>query len=155
MRSSSVSLIFVVAFSAGAFYGCGGSSGTKSTPKCVLNSECTKIGPNLVCALGFCVSPCNESVDCGAGLLCVKTDKGNACRAPEAAKCAQNSDCKDPLVCGRDLTCRQECVEDRDCPGGTKENGQKCTASGTCADPKVDKNYDPITNDFKASPSTG
>ena len=155
MRLGGFALIFVLAFSAGALHGCGGGSSQKATPTCVRASECSG---TLVCALGFCVQPCEASKDCPTGQLCVKaSDTGNACRAPEVAaiKCAMNSDCKDPLVCGRDLTCRQECAADVDCPGGGKTGGQRCTVSHTCADPKLDKNYDPTTNDYESSASTG
>jgi hypothetical protein len=161
MRTFSLSLLFIVAFSAGILHGCGGSPAMKAaTPKCVLASQCTG---NLVCALGFCVSACEQSKDClpaSAGLLCVKSDVGNACRAPEAAKgCVQNSDCKKlcsdtatvcPVVCGRDLQCRTQCVDDVDCL-----RGQKCTVGGSCADLILDKAiYDPKTNDF-ILPTTG
>jgi hypothetical protein len=154
--TGSLALVFVLAFTAGVLHGCGGS-GAKATPKCTLNSTCAG---NLVCALGFCVNACNDngSKDCNGG-LCVKSDQGNVCRAPEVAKkCALNSECASPLVCGKDLTCRTECMADVDCPLGDKPMGtpgrQVCTVSGTCADPAVDKTYDPATNDFKA-PTTG
>jgi hypothetical protein len=147
----------VVVLAAGALQGCGGGGGAKPTPTCTLTSDCNHIAPGkgLVCALGYCVSMCNESVDCvPAPQLCVKTDMGNVCRAPEAkAKgCAQNSDCSGfctdptncPIVCGRDLTCRTQCATSVDCL-----KGQVCTVSGSCADPKVDTTYDSKTNDFK------
>ncbi|HEY2730979.1 MAG TPA: hypothetical protein VGK52_13640 [Polyangia bacterium] len=152
--------------------GCGGSA-AKPTVTCALNSDChgpNDAGANLVCALGFCVSPCNDSSDCPTNQLCVKSDNGNACRPPEAAKtCAQPSDCTKlcpkmsmdggpagvcPLTCGRDLTCRDQCSADVDCPGQGSSDPQKCTASHVCIDPKVDVSiYDPATNDFKASVS--
>src|SRR6266481_6174386 len=91
MRTSSLALVFVFAFTAGVLHGCGGSSGVKPTPTCVRNSECTG---NLVCALGFCVQQCSSSKDCSNNQLCIKSDNGNACRAPEvAAGCVMNSDC--------------------------------------------------------------
>jgi hypothetical protein len=183
MRIASLTLVLVVAVALSALHGCGGSSGAKPTPKCVLNSDCrmgSDAGSTLVCALGFCVSPCNDSGDCASGQLCIKSDNGNACRAPEAAKgCVLNSDCTKlctsagddgsvatttdggtssacPIVCGRDQSCRTECATDVDCPGGTLPDGskgkQKCTVSGACIDPVVDMSiYDPTTNDFKAS----
>jgi Protein of unknown function (DUF1565) len=158
MRIFSLSLLFVVAFSAGMLHGCGGSPAAKATPRCVLASDCKGA---LVCALGFCVSACEQSKDCSGGQLCVKSDMGNACRAPEttAKGCAQNSDCKKlcadtatvcPVVCGRDLQCRTQCIEDVDCL-----RGQKCTVGGSCADLILDKAiYDPATNDFIV-PTTG
>jgi hypothetical protein len=151
--------------------GCGGSTKAKATPKCVLNSDChgpNDAGATLVCALGFCVSPCNDSSDCPLGELCIKSDNGNACRAPEIAKgCVMNSDCTKlctdvaddggtadsgssdggaaavcPIICGRDDSCRTECKTNVDCPGGNLPDGtvgmQKCTTSGACIDPIVD-----------------
>jgi hypothetical protein len=175
MRNGSLALIFIAALGAGVLHGCGGSSGPKPTPHCLLNSDChgaNDAGTTLVCALGFCVSPCNDSSDCAAGQLCVRSDNGNACRAPEAAaKCAQPSDCQKfcpamsmdggeapvcPLTCGRDLTCRDQCSTDIDCPGQGTTNPQKCTASHVCIDPKVDVLiYDPATNDFNTSVGAG
>jgi hypothetical protein len=155
MRIARLSLVFVLAFGAGAIHGCGGSPAAKPTPKCVLASECSG---NLVCALGFCVSMCQQSKDClpsSANLLCVKSDMGNACRAPETAAkgCVLNSDCTKlcsdkstvcPIVCGRDLTCRTQCATSDDCL-----KGQVCTNSGACADLILDKDiYDPNTNEF-------
>jgi hypothetical protein len=166
MRIGSFALVFILAFSAGALHGCGGGS-AKPTPKCVLASDCTG---DLVCALGFCVAQCAQSKDCPSGQLCVKADTGNACRAPEIAKgCAQNSDCTDhcqksddagtsvcPIVCGRDFSCRTQCAADVDCPGGGRPGGQKCTVSGACVDPVLEAAiYDPKTNEFKASATTG
>ena len=172
MRNGSLALFVILALAgaAGILQSCGGSSGAKATPHCVLNSDCKAMGSTLVCALGFCVSPCNDSSDCTGGALCVKSDNGNACRAPEAAaKCAQPSDCTKfcpamsmdggpagvcPLTCGRDLTCRDQCSADIDCPGQGTGQAQKCTASHVCIDPMVDKNiYDPTTNDFNSNVS--
>jgi hypothetical protein len=59
-----------------------------------------------------------------------------------------------PLTCGRDLTCRDQCQADIDCPGQGTAQPQKCTTSHVCVDPKVDMSiYDPTTNDFKANVS--
>jgi hypothetical protein len=127
----------------------------------VHTSDCDTIAPGkgLVCALGFCVSQCNQSVDCTPATdLCVKTDTGNVCRAPELAKpmtCVMNSDCSNfcadptncPIICGRDLTCRTQCKTAVDCPS-TPGHTQVCTKSGACADPKVDMDYNMQTNDF-------
>src|ERR1700753_3971919 len=123
MRISNLALVVIFAFSVGTVSSCGGSSSAKPTPKCVLSSEG---GGNLVCPLGFCVAPCQQSKDCPSGELCVNTGTDKACRAPEAAKCALNSQCSSPLVCGKDLTCRQMCAGDVDCL-----TGQVCTKSGT------------------------
>jgi hypothetical protein len=171
MRTGSLLLVVVVGVMVAALHGCGSSATPKATPKCVLNSDChgpNDAGANLVCALGFCVSPCNDSSDCPSGELCIKSDNGNACRAPEAAKgCVMNSDCTKlctdaaddggtpdsgsadggamsvcPIICGRDDSCRTECKTNVDCPGGNLPDGtvgmQKCTTSGACIDPVVD-----------------
>ena len=48
--------------------------------------------------------------------------------------CVMNSDCVDPLICGRDLRCRQACATNRDCPGDDQlcvignDQGQKVCA---------------------------
>jgi hypothetical protein len=129
------------------------------TPKCSMNSQCAG---NLTCALGYCVQTCATSKDCSPSTeLCVKLPAGNVCRAPEVASttCHYDSDCTTPLVCGKDLTCRQQCHADLDCPGGTLPAGtagrQVCTVSMRCVDPMLDKmNYDPMTNDL-IPPMTG
>jgi hypothetical protein len=121
-------------------------------------------GQHKVCALGYCVSACNAAVDCmPVGDLCVKTDTGNACRAPEAKAtgCVLPSDCTKfcadpttcPLTCGRDLTCRTQCKAAIDCPS-TPGHTQVCTASGACADPKID-NYNPVTNELNPPMASG
>src|SRR5450432_1450905 len=172
MPNTSLAVVFIFAFTAGVLHGCGGgSTGAKATPHCLLNSDCkgkTGAGSDLVCALGYCVSQCAESIDCPSGQLCIKTDNGSACRAPEVAKgCKLNSDCTTfctataddagvtpvcPIICGGDSTCRTQCKMDVDCPGGGPGhvNGQKCTKSGACVDPVLEAAiYDPTTNDFK------
>jgi hypothetical protein len=162
------------AAAAAFFIGCGGSK-APPTPECSLNSDCAKFQPpGLICALGYCVKPCNISSDCPNSERCVivgsatqdggadaapdasagaATDGstaiasvvGTACQAPEAVFCHYNSDCKLPLVCGIDQQCRDQCKTAQDCP-----MGQVCTAnSHLCADPSVDKNYDPTTMDFR------
>jgi hypothetical protein len=133
----------------GVLAGCGGSSGNKPnpTPRCALPSDCTGA---LTCIQGFCVNQCVQSKDCPAGQRCIPASEsavGNSCQPPERTTCSYTSDCTRPLVCGIDQQCRAQCQSDIDCP-----SGQRCTASTKlCADPFIDKNYDPVTNEFKGS----
>src|SRR5450432_1921339 len=149
-----------------ALVGCGGSS-KPMTPQCSLNSDCAKLStPGLVCALGYCVKPCNISSDCPTGQRCIVLTsnadggtgsgadagvaQGTACQAPELATCNYNSMCKAPLVCSSDHQCRDMCETNADCPGmGTGAGAQVCTSiTHLCADPAVDKDYDSAINDF-------
>jgi hypothetical protein len=153
-------LIMVAVAGLGAF-GCG-SSGPVGTPHCVLNSDCKS---PLVCALGYCVDQCTESRDCPAGQRCVSLEApgdagagsgdggvatpgaGLSCQPTDLAMCQYTSQCRAPLVCALDQQCRNQCLQDLDCP---KE--QKCTSvTHLCADPTVDKDYDPATNEFKST----
>jgi hypothetical protein len=126
------------------------------TPQCLVNGDCSKIdaggGPTLICALGYCVDPCGASSDCPNGERCVVVTsatadggvRGTACQAPETVTCQSNSQCKTPLVCGVDGQCRDMCATSAECP-----TQQVCTsATHLCADPAVDKDYNPATNDF-------
>src|SRR5665213_705833 len=153
--------------------GCGGGS-KPTTPQCSLNSDCAKLStPGLVCALGYCVKPCNDSLDCPNNERCIvvtaasdggaSTDggadagvaQGTACQAPETVTCHYTSDCKSPLVCGIDLQCRDQCQADIDCPGGST-GVEVCTVmTHLCADPAIDKDYDPTTKDFKVTAGAG
>ena len=125
---------------------CGGSSGSSQpqpTTRCVRASDCTGA---LACIQGFCVEQCVESKDCPSGERCIAATGGttNTCQPPETAKCTYTSQCTNPLVCGIDEQCRSQCQSDVDCP-----HGQKCTSnSKLCADPTIDTNYDPATNEF-------
>jgi hypothetical protein len=151
--------------------GCGGGS-KPTTPQCSLNSDCAKLStPGLVCALGYCVKPCNISSDCPTGQRCIVLTstadagadsgastggagagvaQGTACQAPELATCNYNSMCKAPLVCSSDHQCRDMCETNADCPGmGTGAGAQVCTSiTHLCADPAVDKDYNSTINDF-------
>jgi hypothetical protein len=144
---------------------CGGSAKPAPTPECAINSDCLKYGPNLVCALNFCVKPCRYSLDCPNNERCIvlgaATDGGTpvvndgganaptACEAPELTTCHYNSECS-PLVCGIDLVCRNQCLTNVDCPGQGTNDPQVCTVnSHLCADPMTDKDYDPTTKDFR------
>src|SRR5580704_7820148 len=145
---------------------CGGSGAKPTTPQCVLNSDCAKLSPpGLVCALGYCVQACKASSDCPNSERCVLLNsslggdasvsvadagaavEGTACQAPETLGCQYTSQCKQPLVCGDDHQCRDQCETDVDCP-----TQQKCTSvTHLCADPSIDKDYDPAINDFVIS----
>jgi hypothetical protein len=142
---------------------CGGNGAKPTTPQCVLNSDCAKLSPpGLVCALGYCVQACKASSDCPNSERCVLLDsslggdasvsvadagaavQGTACQAPETVVCQYTSQCKQPLVCGDDHQCRDQCETDVDCP-----MQQKCTSmTHLCADPTIDKDYNAAINDF-------
>ena len=149
-----------------ALVGCGGSS-KPTTPQCSLPSDCAKLStPGLVCALGYCVKPCNVSSDCPiVGQRCIVLTaagdggtstadagvaQGTACQAPELAMCNYNSMCSPPLVCSSDRQCRDMCETNADCPGmGMGAGAQVCTSTThLCADPAVDKDYNATINDF-------
>src|SRR5579862_8752311 len=132
-----VALVATLLFAAG----CGSSGGTKATTVlCVHASDCTG---NLTCTQGYCVAVCASSKDCN-GDRCVEATEGPTCQPTEKVTCHYNSDCTSPLVCSGDLQCRSQCQTTDDCP-----KNQICTTtSKLCADPTVDKNYDPTTMDF-------
>jgi hypothetical protein len=126
--------------------GCGGGGGTKpiATPRCVRDSDCSGA---LACIQTYCVEACVDSKDCPTGQRCIPAAGGNSCQPPEKSTCVYTSDCTQPLVCGQDLQCRAQCQTSVDCL-----HGQSCTAlTHLCADPTVDKNYDPITNEFTST----
>jgi alpha-tubulin suppressor-like RCC1 family protein len=136
--------LFVV--SASLIGGCGGGSG-KPTPAtgCVFNSDCAA---GLICSFGLCHAECAANGDCAGGGMCLKTtttsDAGvlvtaYTCQPPTEAHCVYNSNCTTPLVCGRDETCRNQCVTSVDCPPG-----QVCTSSAVCA---LSTQLTPGTND--------
>ena len=147
--------------------GCGGGS-KPTTPQCSLNSDCAKLStPGLICALGYCVRPCNISSDCPNNERCVVVGRGadggtstggadagvaqgTACQAPETVTCNYNSACKAPLVCSSDHQCRDMCETNVDCPGmGMGPGSQVCTSmTHLCADPILDKDYNATINDF-------
>ncbi|HVV53471.1 MAG TPA: hypothetical protein VHO06_27685, partial [Polyangia bacterium] len=158
---------------------CGGSSKPPPTPECLRNSDCEKYQPaGLVCALNYCVRQCRDSSDCPYNEHCVvignagSSDGGadagagsvadagaganlaTACQAPEVTICHYNSDCT-PLICAIDQVCRSQCQTDVDCPGNlpgeVSMDPQVCTVNThVCVDPKLDKDYDPATKDFRS-----
>ncbi|HEY4392967.1 MAG TPA: hypothetical protein VGP64_02845, partial [Polyangia bacterium] len=128
-----------------ALAGCGSSAKPTPTTACALNSDCA---PGLICTFGLCHSQCAVNGDCAGSGMCLKTtataDGGSTatvytCEAATEVHCIYNSDCKPPLVCGRDEQCRNQCAGDVDCAPG-----QKCAASGVCATPEQ---IDPHTGD--------
>jgi hypothetical protein len=125
-------LLIVAAGAMVPLWGCGGGS-SNSTPAgatCALNSECAK---GLTCSFGRCQSACKEERDCPTGQQCVKNATGTtSCLLPAVEACHYNSDCPNPLVCGTDLKCRNQCHADRDCATAT----QRCVLpEGVCAEP--------------------
>jgi alpha-tubulin suppressor-like RCC1 family protein len=130
VRSLAAGLVLV---SASLLSGCGGGS-AKPTPGmgCALNSDCAT---GLICTFGLCHAACVKDTDCNPG-MCVKSNASgdggtliNVCQLAVESHCYYNSDCKTPLVCGRDEQCRNQCQSDVDCV-----SGQVCTTSGVCAD---------------------
>ena len=120
---------------------CGGSSKVAPTPKCYLSSDCQN---PLQCVQTYCVAACVQSRDCPSGERCITATQGNTCQPLETATCQYTSQCTAPLVCALDRQCRNQCQKDVDCT-----TGQKCTSvTHLCADPFIDKNYDPATNEF-------
>jgi hypothetical protein len=127
--------------------GCGSSS-TPKTPTCLLASDCQN---SLQCVQGYCVTACKQSKDCPSGERCIIATQGNTCQPTETAKCQYTSQCTVPLVCALDGECRNQCQADIDCL-----TGQKCTSvTHLCADPSIDKNYDPATNEFVGMADAG
>ena len=128
--------------------GCSSSSKVPATPKCFLASDCQNL---LQCVQGYCVKACAQSRDCPNGERCITAAEGNTCQPLETATCQYNSQCTKPLVCAFDQKCRDQCQQNIDCP-----TGQMCTSiTHLCADPTIDKNYDPATNEFVATNDGG
>lgn len=167
MKVGRLSLAGIAALAAISL-GCGSKPAQPVISPCHHDSECAT---NLVCALGYCVNVCQTSRDCPNSERCVVvggTDGGTArtapdggqplgataCEAPQAVSCRYTTDCTAPLVCGSDDQCRNECESDRDCPGG--DTGiEVCTAmTHLCADPALDKDYDPTIKDFRFDAGT-
>jgi hypothetical protein len=94
---------------------------------CIIDSDCRA---PLVCAFKTCHDQCTvseggSSPDCPSGQLCVASDRPyHVCQV--IVGCSLNSDCPSPLVCGRDLECRDQCASARDCVAGD------VCADGTC-----------------------
>ena len=130
LRSVAAGLVLVTA---SLLSGCGGGSG-KPAPGmgCALTSQCAA---GLICTFGFCHDQCEKDVDCTPGMCLKSTTVGdagaalNVCQLATESHCYYNSDCKTPLVCGRDEQCRNQCQSNVDCV-----TGQICTSSGVCAD---------------------
>jgi hypothetical protein len=131
MTTRRLALLFVgAAFALGL--GTCSSDGKKLTlgSGCVINTDC--LDP-LSCSFGKCHVACREARDCAAGATCLKSTTGNVCALNEEQKCVYDSNCPAPLVCGRDLKCRNECEADRDCATST----QACVLPDkVCAEPE-------------------
>ena len=131
--------------SASLIAGCGGGSGSRPRHGLHFNSDCAA---GLICSFGLCHAECAANGDCTGGGMCLKTtttsDAGvpvtaYTCQPATEAHCVYNSNCTTPLVCGRDETCRNQCVTSVDCPPG-----QVCTSSAVCA---LSTELTPGTND--------
>lgn len=92
----------------------GGACQLPEEAACTLTSGCTT---GLECRFGTCTTACVEDRDCTMGATCEPdmAAGANACIEPVTELCIYNSDCPEPLVCGRDQLCHLECAEDRDC----------------------------------------
>ncbi|HEX2657161.1 MAG TPA: hypothetical protein VHU40_02770 [Polyangia bacterium] len=162
------------------------SPAMSTTPKCQFNTECvTKFGAGYQCApngSGYCVPACLGNPDCPAGQRCITltalgaaggvsgTDglggaggglvatapTGSVCQPPELQTCTLNSQCIDPLVCGIDRQCRNQCNTAKDCGPG-RMRPQVCTSiTHVCVDLDIDgKTYDPTTNEIIMASGTG
>ncbi|MFO0571406.1 MAG: putative metal-binding motif-containing protein [Polyangiaceae bacterium] len=96
---------------------------------CLINSDCSQSPDQLICAFQRCHIQCNSSADCDTGLRCVLgTKPEHVCLLKEEQDCKLSSDCPDPLVCGPDGECRDQCKTNSDCV-----EGQECT-DHMCAD---------------------
>jgi alpha-tubulin suppressor-like RCC1 family protein len=121
--------------------------------ECTLSSDCPE---GLVCRFDTCTNVCSSDRDCINGLICDVIEAGNlACRDPSEEECRLNSDCRDPLICARDLRCRPECRTNRDC-----RDGLVCDV--TAADPScvpesmlTDAGMDSGVDAMDAMPDTG
>jgi len=144
LRALAICVLAAAALAMGA--GCSDHKTTPPGKACLINSDCNN---PLSCTFGKCHEPCRADGDCPNGGRCVWTgpapeDGGvnaSTIRVCVEEKCAQNSICPDPLVCGRDLECRNECEADRDCPNKTYRcviggpNGEKVCAEPDAVDP--------------------
>jgi hypothetical protein len=110
-RTVSVGLL-VGAMVVSVLAGCSDKSKPAPGAACLRNTDCED---PLSCTFGRCHESCREARDCAPGQLCVQAQGGNVCLLVTEDKCAFNSDCPAPLVCGRDLQCRNMCSGDRDC----------------------------------------
>lgn len=108
---------------------------------CTINSDCDS---PLSCTYNKCHEACREDGDCALNYTCVySTLSGTDAGGPRYKVCVYepcvfDSICPKPLVCGRDLKCRNQCEADIDCPGAK----QKCVIGGphdqkVCAEPEA------------------
>lgn len=94
--------------------GCGGDDQpTKAVGDiCYVASDCPD---PLVCAYQKCRNQCLSSKDCPSKHHCVgaTAPRTGVCLPDE--DCKRNSDCNQPLVCGRSNLCEQQCQKTVDC----------------------------------------
>ena len=84
---------------------------------CDLSSDCDT---PLVCRLQRCRIECATSRDCTQRTQCLTDEAGlGACQLPDETRCALDSECTPPLVCGQGR-CLNQCASDRDCLGGAQ-----------------------------------
>jgi len=136
--------------------GCDGKKGLPGAG-CLLNSDCNT---GLSCTDMRCHVMCKEAIDCLLGQLCAGPPDAGVCLLPDEQECGLNSDCPDWLFCAIDLTCRNQCENEHDCPTST----QKCVPSvndvniKVCAEPpdlEEDMLKPAPTPDGGASPDGG
>jgi hypothetical protein len=125
---------------------------------CQLNSDCES---PLSCAFSKCHEACRANGDCPTNERCVWSeslpDGGTDTTSLRVCllnpHCALDSTCPAPLVCGRDLECRNECEADLDCPS----TAYRCVVGGpngekVCAEPSK---IDPSTGELAPAPDAG
>ncbi len=102
----------------------GGGCQLEHERTCSLASECTA---PLVCQSGTCTTVCREDRDCAPGASCMADVSGSfGCYEELAELCVYNTDCPDPMICGRDELCHLECLADRDCTAPRSCIGNLC-----------------------------
>src|SRR5919201_4982985 len=158
--------VFVIALAAGVtvgLAGCGDKAATPIGKGCVLNSDCAP----YVCSFSVCHEACKDNGDCATGQVCARgpaaAPAGDGSAVVENNTCIENrcnydSACPAPLVCGRDLRCRNQCEDTRDC--AVIGPNMSCVSSGirgtkVCAPPKDLDNGATLHADEAYVPSAG
>jgi hypothetical protein len=102
---------------------------TKATGDvCYVASDCPD---PLVCAYQKCRTQCLSNKDCPTKHHCVGATQPRTGVCLPDEDCTRNSDCSEPLVCGRRSLCEEQCGKDVDCLAS-----QICDR-GSCADVTV------------------
>jgi hypothetical protein len=97
---------------------------------CLVNTDCDS---PLSCSFGKCHVTCREARDCDPGQDCVRGTDGNVCLLVSESECGLNSDCVAGLYCAKDLKCRSQCEQAKDCATST----QQCVLPDkVCAEPR-------------------